>query len=142
MSMIQPYPDDNPLLLITAAALIDEDRQVLVQLRPPGRPMAGLWEFPGGKVEVGESAEVALVRELAEELDIVVDAKDLTPYTFACEPLGERQLLLLLYVCHAWQGQPRPLVAAELRWCRLAELEELDMPPADRPLVRQLRHIL
>ena len=130
------------MLLITAVALIDNNRRVLVQLRPPGKPMAGLWEFPGGKVEAGESADAALIRELDEELGITVAPEHLTPFTFASEPLGDRHLLLLLYTCAEWVGTPEPLAASSLRWCSLTELYELEMPPADKPLLDQLRHIL
>jgi 8-oxo-dGTP diphosphatase len=140
--MMDRYPVANPLLLITAVALIDEERRVLVQLRPEGKPLPGLWEFPGGKVETGEVADVALVRELQEELSIDVKKDDLEPFTFACEPLADRQLLLLLYVCRTWSGVPKPLVASELKWCRFEELEQLAMPPADVPLLKQLRHVL
>lgn len=140
--MMQTYPDANPLLLITAAALLDAQKRVLVQLRPEGKPLAGLWEFPGGKVEAGESADEALVRELREELCIDVEKNDLIPFTFACEPLGDRQLLLLLYVCRTWAGVPEPLVAAELKWCGFDELTQLRMPPADIPLLTQLKSLL
>ncbi len=94
--MMDRYPAANPLLLITAVALVDAEDRVLVQLRPEGKPLAGLWEFPGGKVEEGEYADAALVRELQEELSIDVEKSDLVPLTFACEPLAGRQLLLLL----------------------------------------------
>jgi 8-oxo-dGTP diphosphatase len=140
--MMDRYPVANPLLLITAVALIDDERRVLVQLRPEGKPLAGLWEFPGGKVEPGEVADAALVRELQEELSIDVQKGDLEPFTFACEPLEERQLLLLLYLCRTWSGVPKPLVASKLKWCRFDELVQLAMPPADVPLLKQLRHVL
>lgn len=139
---MERYSSANRLLLITAAALIDQDNRVLVQLRPEGRPMAGLWEFPGGKVEAGETPELALVRELREELAIDVASGALEPFTFASEPLGDRDLLLLLYTCRTWAGDPKPLIASELRWCTLAELRGLEMPPADIPLVEQLNRIL
>lgn len=142
MSMMEPYPDSNPILLITAAALISENEQVLVQLRPDGKPLAGLWEFPGGKVEVGETPQAALVRELREELLIETTEKDLVPFTFASEELGDRDLLLLLFVCRRWSGEPRPVVASALRWCDLKQLRALPMPPADIPLVEQLSRIL
>jgi 8-oxo-dGTP diphosphatase len=140
--MMDTYSGANPLLLITAAALIDDQKRVLVQLRPEGKPLAGLWEFPGGKVEEGEAADAALVRELREELLIDVVKSDLTPFTFACEPLADRQLLLLLYVCRTWSGVPQPHVATELKWCRYDELAQLSMPPADIPLVAQLKSLL
>lgn len=139
---MEPYPPSNPVLLIAAAALINADGQVLVQLRPPGKPMAGLWEFPGGKVEPGETPSGALVRELREELAIGVDERDVQPFTFASERLGERHLILLLYVCRKWEGDAQPLIASRLKWCDPEELQTLDMPPADIPLVAELRRIL
>lgn len=142
MSIMQPYSVDNRILLITAAALIDPDNRVLVQLRPDGKPLAGLWEFPGGKVEAGETPATALVRELFEELSVQVEEKALIPFTFASEPLGDRDLILLLYVCRHWSGNPVPNIASDLKWCSVSELEELAMPPADVPLVDQLRRIL
>lgn len=139
---MEPYPVSNPVLLITAAALINERGQVLVQLRPPGKPMAGLWEFPGGKVEPGETPSSALVRELREELAIEVAERDLCSFTFASEQLADRHLVLLLYLCRQWQGDEQPLIASELKWCDADDLLLLDMPPADVPLVEQLRRIL
>jgi len=125
----------RPLLLVTAAALVDRDGRVLVQQRPAGKPMAGLWEFPGGKVEPGETPEAALVRELAEELGIDVNAACLAPAAFASEALGGRHLLLLLYACRKWEGMPEARHATALKWVRPVGLHALDMPPADRPLI-------
>jgi 8-oxo-dGTP diphosphatase len=99
-------PVSERLFPVVAAALVDAQGRVLVQQRPPGKQMAGLWEFPGGKLESGETPEAALVRELAEELGIAVDPADLAPLTFASEPLGGKHLLLLLYLCRAWTGAP------------------------------------
>jgi 8-oxo-dGTP diphosphatase len=124
-----------PILLVTAAAMIDADGRVLVQQRPPGTAMAGLWEFPGGKVEPGETPEAALVRELDEELGIVVDHQCLAPAAFASEPLGERHLLLLLYALRKWNGRPVARHATALQWLRPVQLHALPMPPADRPLI-------
>lgn len=130
--------DVSAFLLVVAAALVDRDGRVLVQQRPPGKPMAGLWEFPGGKIEPGEVPEAALVRELAEELGIAFDASALTPLTFASEPLGERQLILLLYVLREWEGVPEAHHATALRWVMPAELRGLEMPPADLPFIAVL----
>lgn len=132
--------EKNPtMLLVVAAALTNQDGEILLQKRPEGRPMAGLWEFPGGKVESDESPESALVRELKEELGIDVLIENLVPLTFASEPLGNQNLLLLLYRCAEWQGSPQPLDSPELRWLRPAEMDVLPMPPADVPLVRALQ---
>ena len=124
----------NPLLVV-AAALVDADGRVLLQQRPPGRAMAGLWEFPGGKVEEGEVPEAALIRELDEELGIQTHASCLAPAAFASEPLGDRHLLLLLYICRKWQGLAQPNHATALQWVRPAQMYALDMPPADLPLI-------
>lgn len=129
-------------LMVVAAALVDRDGRVLVQQRAAGGSMAGLWEFPGGKIERGETPEGALVRELHEELGIDVAVACLAPACFASDRLGGRHLLLLLYVCRKWEGVPRPLEATALKWVRPAELHALDMPPADRPLIGLLEALL
>jgi 8-oxo-dGTP diphosphatase len=132
--------EKNPtMLLVVAAALTNQAGEILLQKRPEGRPMAGLWEFPGGKVESDESPQSALVRELKEELGIDVLIENLVPLTFASEPLGHQNLLLLLYRCAEWQGNPQPLDSPELRWLHPAEMDALPMPPADVPLVRALK---
>ena len=130
------------ILFVVAAALVDSSGRVLVQRRPPGKQLAGLWEFPGGKVEPGERPEAALVRELAEELGIAVAPDDLTPLTFASEPLAGRHLLLLLYVCREWHGEPRPLDATAIAWHLPPALGALAMPPADRPFIAALQTAL
>ena len=135
-------PGARPLLHVTAAALIDADGRVLVQRRPEGASMAGLWEFPGGKIEPGETPEAALLRELREELGIDVESACLAPAAFASEALGERHLLLLLYVCRKWAGRPQALHAAELKWVRPVELHRLEMPPADKPLIGLLEALV
>jgi 8-oxo-dGTP diphosphatase len=127
--------EKKPTLIVAAAALIDADGRVLLQQRSPGREMAGLWEFPGGKVEAGETPEAALVRELHEELGIETEEACIAPAAFASAPLGERHLLLLLYICRKWRGNPAPLDAAALKWVRPAQMFGLDMPPADIPLI-------
>ena len=131
-----------PPLFVVAVALVDADGRVLVQQRPPGKAMAGLWEFPGGKVEPGETPEAALVRELEEELGIRTHASCLAPATFASEPLGDRHLLLLLYVCRKWQGMAEARHATALKWARPSQLYTLDMPPADLPLIGLLEALL
>lgn len=127
----------DKLLLVVAAALLDGAGRILVQQRPSGKPMAGLWEFPGGKVEPGELPEAALVRELEEELGLMLDPAALVPATFASAPLGEGapHLLLLLYSARSWTGIPEPRHASALKWASTAELRTLPMPPADIPLI-------
>jgi 8-oxo-dGTP diphosphatase len=124
-----------PTLTVVAAALVDGDGRVLLQRRAPGRAMAGLWEFPGGKVEEGERPEAALVRELEEELGIIVAIGSLSPAAFASADNEGRHMLLLLYLCRLWRGEPRALDAAELRWVSPADMAGLPMPPADEPLI-------
>lgn len=126
------------LMIVVAAAITAADGRVLVQRRPAGKAHGGLWEFPGGKVEAGETPEAALARELAEELEIAVDPDAATPIAFASEPAGERHLLLLLYRVDRWSGEPRAMAADALAWCSPAALTALSMPPADRPLVTAL----
>ncbi|MEP3226891.1 MAG: (deoxy)nucleoside triphosphate pyrophosphohydrolase [Parasphingorhabdus sp.] len=125
-------------LFVVAAALRNQSEKILVQQRPSGKPMAGLWEFPGGKVEAGESPEEALVRELEEELGVKVEPSKLRPAAFASEPLGEKHLLLLLYTCRDWTGEAQNLESADMKWLPLSALQHLEMPPADVPLVAQL----
>ena len=131
-------------LPVASAALIDADGRLLIQQRPPGKPFAGLWEFPGGKVEGGENPEVALIRELKEELGIDVEAACLAPATFASElqPGGTRHMVLLLYVCRKWHGTPQSLEGGALRWVRVQDLYGLDMPTPDRPLIGLLEALL
>jgi 8-oxo-dGTP diphosphatase len=130
------------LFPVVAAALIDRGGHVLLQQRPPGKAMEGLWEFPGGKVEPGERPEQALVRELAEELGVSLEPDALVPAAFASAPLGERHLLLLLYVARTWSGVPCALEATALAWVRPAGMRALAMPPADVPLVDALERLL
>ena len=135
--------EKNPTyLFVVAAALIDKNRKVLLQKRPKGKQMAGLWEFPGGKVEKGEIPEIALVRELHEELGISVNPDDLGPAVFASEPLDDRHLLLLLYTCEKWVGEPTNKDAEEIQWLSVDQMVSLPMPPADLPLVEKLRLLL
>ena len=129
-------------MTVVAAALVDGAGRVLIQQRPPGKPMAGLWEFPGGKVEPGELPEQALCRELEEELGIAVDAAALAPVTFASETLGKRHLLLLLYTLREWGGEPQARHATALQWVHPPALRDLAMPPADIPLIGMLEALL
>jgi 8-oxo-dGTP diphosphatase len=122
-------------LLVVAAALIDGDGRLLIQQRPQGKAMAGLWEFPGGKVEADELPEMALIRELREELGIDVEKACLAPACFASEPLGGRHMILLVYICRKWKGVPRAIEAPAIKWVRPLDLHNLDMPPADKPLI-------
>ena len=131
-----------PTMTVVAVALADKAGRVLLQQRAPGRAMAGLWEFPGGKVEAGETPEVALVRELQEELGIEVDAAALAPACFASASVGETHMVLLLYICRAWRGTPAPLDAAALKWATTEEMRALAMPPADEPLIGLLEALL
>jgi 8-oxo-dGTP diphosphatase len=130
------------IVWVVAVALINENGEILVQKRPPGRSMAGLWEFPGGKIEPGETAEAALVRELDEELGINVSESDLVPLSFASAPLADHQLMLLLYVCRQWRGTAQPLDAETISWVVSDGLSALAMPPADAPLVTALQQAL
>jgi 8-oxo-dGTP diphosphatase len=122
--------------------MVNSGGRILVQRRPAGKPMAGLWEFPGGKVEPGEVPEAALARELHEELGIALDESALVPACFASEALGARHLLLLLYVLRDWRGEVEARHAEELRWVTPGELRGLAMPPADVPLVGLLEKVL
>lgn len=137
-----PHLQEIPTVNVVAAALVDEAGRVLLQQRAPGRSMAGSWEFPGGKVEAGELPEAALVRELAEELGIAVDAGALVPACFASAPVGGRHMILLLYLCREWRGEPRPLDASALKWLRPEEMAAAEMPPADRPLIALLSALI
>jgi 8-oxo-dGTP diphosphatase len=132
----------SPLLLVAAAAIVDADHRILVQQRPPGKSLAGLWEFPGGKIEAGESPEAALVREIGEELGVTIEQRDLVPATFASAQLEVQQLVMLVYLCRRWTGDAQPLHASALRWCHIDELASLPMPPADAPLIPLLAAML
>ena len=135
--------EKNPTyLFVVAAALIRGDGKIFVQQRPESKAMAGLWEFPGGKVDAGETPEQALVRELQEELGISVCETALKPIAFASEPIDDRHLVLLLYLCEQWAGEPTDIEAAAMQWLPIGDLHTLDMPPADIPLVKQLKTIL
>jgi 8-oxo-dGTP diphosphatase len=126
------------LVLVAAAALIDTDGRVLICRRPEGKTMSGLWEFPGGKVEAGETPEAALMRELGEELGIEIGARCLAPLSFVSHDYGDFHLLMPLFVARKWDGIPRPLEGQELKWVLPQELAGYPMPPADLPLVAAL----
>ncbi|MEH6833439.1 MULTISPECIES: (deoxy)nucleoside triphosphate pyrophosphohydrolase [Falsihalocynthiibacter] len=127
------------VLLVSAVALIDRDSRVLLAQRPEGKSMAGLWEFPGGKVEAGETPEVALIRELSEELGIETWQSCLAPLTFASHAYEKFHLLMPLFACRKWQGTPRPQEGQTLKWVKAADLRSYPMPPADIPLIPILR---
>jgi 8-oxo-dGTP diphosphatase len=131
-----------PLVLVAAVALVDADGRVLIAKRPDGKPMAGLWEFPGGKVETGERPELALIRELKEELDIDVTEACLAPLTFASHAYEKFHLLMPLYVCRRWKGTVTSLEGQELKWIRPNRLRDHPMPPADLPLIPHLIDLL
>jgi 8-oxo-dGTP diphosphatase len=135
-------PATKPLLLVAACALIDVDGRVLLARRPEGKRMAGLWEFPGGKLQPGETPEAALIRELKEELGIDVSAACLAPFAFASHAYERFHLLMPLYLCRRWRGLVRPNEGQTLAWVRPQKLGEYPMPPADKPLIPLLRDFL
>ena len=134
--------------LVSAVALIDRDGRVLLAQRPEGKTMAGLWEFPGGKIEPGETPEKALIRELDEELGINTAASCLAPLSFASHSYGPSDnrpafhLLMMLYVCRRWQGRPQPIEGGALKWVRPQQLRDYPMPEADIPLIAALQDLL
>ena len=130
------------IVLVAACALVDADGRVLLAQRPEGKPMAGLWEFPGGKVEAGETPEQSLIRELEEELGIVVKEACLAPLTFASHTYSEFHLVMPLYVCRRWDGAVTAKEGQGLAWVRPNRLREYPMPPADVPLVAHLMTLL
>ena len=124
----------RPIVIVAACALLDREGAVLIAKRPQGRPLAGLWEFPGGKVEPGEEPEGALIRELNEELGIEIEKRDLTPLTFASHAYSDFHLLMPVYLCRRWQGRVAAREGQELLWVKPDSLHLYDMPPADEPL--------
>jgi len=130
------------LVLVAACALIDPDGRVLIARRPQGKSMAGLWEFPGGKVEAGERPEMSLIRELKEELGIAVREECLAPLTFASHLYRDFHLLMPLYVCRRWEGFVKAREGQMLKWVRPHELRDYPMPPADEPLIPHLAALL
>jgi 8-oxo-dGTP diphosphatase len=130
------------VVLVAACALVDADGRVLIAQRPAGRPMAGLWEFPGGKIEAGERPELSLIRELKEELGIVVREECLAPLTFASHSYPDFHLLMPLYVCRRWEGTVVAQEGQKLAWVRPNRLRDYEMPPADVPLIAHLTTLL
>ena len=133
---------DRGIVLVAAVALVDRDGRVLIARRPEGKAMAGLWEFPGGKLQAGETPEAALVRELREELGIDTRSSCLAPVAFASHAYQDFHLIMPLYVCRVWQGSVTAREGQELAWVRPARLADYPMPPADQPLVAMLRDLL
>lgn len=139
---VGPETTAKPTVLVAAAALVDVDGRVLIAKRPEGKPMAGLWEFPGGKVHEGETPEAAVIRELDEELGLDTRASCLAPIAFASHGYPDFHLLMPLFACRVWQGNPTPKEGQELVWARPARLVDFPMPPADEPLIALLRDLL
>jgi 8-oxo-dGTP diphosphatase len=131
----EPPAKPLPLLTVAAVALIDADGRVLLAQRPAHKEMGGLWEFPGGKIHPGETPEAALIRELKEELGIEVPARCLAPLTFASHSYERFHLLMPLYICRNWEGEPKPLEGQKLAWVRKDRLRDYSMPPADEPVI-------
>jgi len=129
---------DKPLVLVAAVALFDRDDRVLLAQRPEGKSLAGYWEFPGGKIEAGETPEAALVRELKEELDIKACLECFQPFSFASHSYPKFHLLMPLFICRRWEGLAKPLEGQVLKWVRIADLRSYKLPPADMPLVAML----
>tara|TARA_B100000949_G_scaffold233981_2_gene251756 strand:+ start:703 stop:1107 length:405 start_codon:yes stop_codon:yes gene_type:complete len=133
---------DDQILLVVACALVDADGRVLLAQRPEGKKLAGMWEFPGGKVETGERPEAALIRELDEELGVTTWESCLAPLTFASHAYDEFHLLMPLFICRRFEGLPRGREGQALKWVRPRDMRELPMPPADEPLVAALIDLL
>lgn len=130
--------DECKIIYVVACALVDADNRVLIAQRPQGKSMAGLWEFPGGKIEAGETPEIALIRELEEELGIETKESCLAPLTFASHSYETFHLLMPLYICRRFWGTPQPKEGQALKWVRAKQLRDYDMPPADEPLISHL----
>ena len=135
-------PESLPLMLVAACALVDADNRVLLAQRPPGKRLAGLWEFPGGKVEPDETPEQTVIRELSEELGITTEANCLAPLTFASHAYSDFHLLMPLFVCRKFWGTARPREGQKLKWIRPRDMRAYPMPPADEPLISVLIDLL
>ena len=133
---------DLPIILVAAVALFDADGRVLIAQRPEGKSMAGLWEFPGGKVEDGETPETALIRELREELAVDTVESCLAPFTFASHAYDDFHLLMPLFVCRKWEGRVTPMENQQIKWVMPMRLGDYPMPPADKPLIAMMRDYL
>jgi len=142
MATIDPEGDALDLLLVVACALIDSDNRVLIAQRPKGKQLADLWEFPGGKLNPGERPEQALIRELEEEIGIVVKEACLAPLTFASHAYDDFHLVMPLYVCRRWDGFVAAREGQALKWVNAKDLRNFPMPPADRPLIAPLIELL
>lgn len=132
----------SPYTFVVAAALIDQSGRILLAKRSAYKAMAGLWEFPGGKVDDGETPDMAIIRELKEELGITVSAKDLKPLTFVSHTYDTFHLFMPLYICHAWQGEPKALEHEDLAWVHADSLNTYEMPEADEPFIDALQSYL
>jgi 8-oxo-dGTP diphosphatase len=135
-------PKSRRIVFVVAAALVDRDNRVLIAQRPEGKSLAGLWEFPGGKLDAGETPEEALVRELREELGIEVCLTCLSPFTFASHTYDDFHLMMPLYVCRDWEGEVSPREGQAIKWVRTKDLNSYPMPPADLPLIPWLKDLL
>ena len=135
-------PSGLPIILVSAACLVDKEGRILLAQRPEGKSMAGLWEFPGGKVEKNETPEAALVRELKEELGIEACLECMQPFSFASHSYPDFHLLMPLFLCRRWEGVPQPQEGQQLKWVFAARLDDFPMPPADRPLIAMLKDYL
>jgi 8-oxo-dGTP diphosphatase len=142
LSRAAERPPPVKVVLVVACARVDADGRVLIAQRPAGRAMAGLWEFPGGKIEPGERPEQTLIRELREELGLVVTEPCLAPLTFASHTYPDFHLLMPLFICRRWVGAPTPLEGQALKWVRPNQLRDFPMPPADLPLISHLMAVL
>jgi 8-oxo-dGTP diphosphatase len=132
----------KPVVFVSAVALVDRDGRVLIAQRPPEKSMAGLWEFPGGKIEPGETPELALIREMKEELGITIKPACLSPLTFASHAYEDFHLFMPLFVCRVWEGFATPREGQELKWVPPTSLNDYPMPPADKPLIAMLWNFL
>ena len=135
----QIIPKDLKTVLVAAVILVDHDGRILLAQRPQGKALAGMWEFPGGKVEKNELPEAALCRELKEELDITTAPSCLTPLTFASHSYDSFHLLMPVYICRVWEGNPKPLEDQKLAWVKIENIDDYEMPPADIPLIPFIR---